>query len=1218
MEKSKLKLIIIIIIILIVIFLISNMPKPNFLDYLLGLILDALGRKGKGGSGDEKGKDKSGEDEKGKGEDEKGKGEDEKGKGEDEKGKGKDEKGKGESGESGTGESGTGESGTGESGTGEGGTGESGTGQGGTGESGTGQGGTGESGTSATDAAAQAAEEAAQAAEQEAARLAALLAEAEQSAATAAERAAAAESARIAAEQAADARNAANAAQEAAAEASRLAEQAQAAREVAEAQERAADAAARAAAAEAAAGGPTETAANNAAKNMRDGLDADRAQFLKEESYLKNFGERGRVSSVGETSGMKISQFPGSKQSHITSSTPDAPYDPIGASGDCNLASQLTEDASDIIKDTDSLLGTKAKMVFTRPAEALTEKAKLIGNAAAARDVTALSKVSISELSIAERGLFVRSSTLLALEFVGNVLLFGSIALMIYQEVGQWRKQKPLGRAKILVTDALEIVAPFYVIEGIIQAAVWAYTSVDAALVAYGGIAGIAASASASIVSGATYVLGASAVANVGIASTFFYNVFITAGAYLSSAALSFASTLTAASPLLGTIAVGMAQVSSAIAAAVSATLLPGLALLAVVAIALVLFNIIESAKGAKKRRREREKATLIKEDEIKSRLEYSNTMQQILSSDVHASPDFLSAYNKNPPDLDTLKKYVGVWDEINVTYHMTYYLSLTPQQMIDVANNNNNSAIYMYSNMAREFIINEYMDINIFYTDGELEEMAGGIDPYFRTEFSVASIKDIYAHYYDSWNILQKDFAKFYQDGNGNWGYIIYKYADSNNTIYYTTINNNKNIRYIFSKEYDTPTINNITKAFDNFYTAIQYYVGANNDPIARGFNNETMTSIIGPNLLITNAYSAVVDKNFRWSQYTGNYLNPFVDFVNRVADIFVIRSKKYGLSSRKTIRFFVSKQGAGVKYVQSMEFNTIPEANNKFGSIAGTDFKMNGFFRYLLNEPRFTSTMISPRLLDAYAYLYDALIGKPINPVDIIGSKYLNVNSIKNYINFNTISPKITSLYANDNINDKSTISITYRQLNVIANAGGSFNQFLYIWSLSTDPYQPYLLACILGYIYATSDDYAIEKTIINPIYLYIWNNIGNNIPYDSTLTPTDYPYSLNYIPFGNTIINGSPITTIDKYTTDNILCQGNLDDISKLCSTTSGCVGFSAKVDGCADLFSSSKVDPGLINNNSNQNYLYSYYNLVQPGKPSPGYSGILNGNPRYQNL
>jgi len=293
-----------------------------------------------------------------------------------------------------------------------------------------------------------------------------------------------------------------------------------------------------------------------------------------------------------------------------------------------------------------------------------------------------------------------------------------------------------------------------------------------------------------------------------------------------------------------------------------------------------------------------------------------------------------------------------------------------------------------------------------------------------------------------------------------------------------------------------------------------------------------------------------------------------------------------------------------------------------------------MYGFFKYLFNTSTFTNTMVSPRLLDSYAYLYNALIGIGISKNDInettfqndcLGGrmevlKCLNSNKLTTYIN-DSFNVQITKM--DDGLTDLSNVEKTS-----INKAASEFNKFLRVWSSSTDDIQSLMLSCIMGYIYETQGDYSDGKTILNPNYLYIWNNIGNNIQYDPKNTPADYPYSLNYIPFADTKIKGNVMEKLGgsqeqyEYIQENTLCQGNVEKISKLCSDTEGCVGFSFKGDdGCADLFSSSIVDPGLINNNSNQNYLYSYYNLVQSGKGpsgSLGYSGILDGNPRNNNF
>jgi hypothetical protein len=141
--------------------------------------------------------------------------------------------------------------------------------------------------------------------------------------------------------------------------------------------------------------------------------------------------------------------------------------------------------------------------------------------------------------------------------------------------------------------------------------------------------------------------------------------------------------------------------------------------------------------------------------------------------------------------------------------------------------------------------------------------------------------LKWIADHYWDPWYAPRKtgdkciddgtgkDFIRYYQDASGNWGYVTHKYMKNVNIFKYV-FDNETTITYTLTKQiypdYDTQ----LQPALKNFYDAIKDSILSANDPVAIDFLNTTDPdkgqgpSMIGPQMLIMNAMSAVKDDNF------------------------------------------------------------------------------------------------------------------------------------------------------------------------------------------------------------------------------------------------------------------------------------------------------------------------------------------------------------------
>jgi len=1085
---------------------------------------------------------------------------------------------------------------------------------------------------------------------------------------------------------------------------------------------------------------------SDAAKTDSD-INADDTQAgIEMDTFKGNVPGEPRVEFgyVGETSGFKYFQMPGSQQSFISAYEPDVAwdakttFDPTDASKSLRNAVDTlcqvdrTGDATKLIGSFDDF-GTKGLKFFVPDPDATSIALKDAYNDFLKRYNTLVkdpNAPSFRFASVQDKKILIRGSVGAGLELVGNVAFFAFSGLMIYDEVKQWRKQSPLLRARTIAFDAVATFSPFY-----------AVAFLDRYYERYGGL-------SARMAQGFRYLTGTSDSGAVSDATK-------AGSAVAEGSSYAGVGEDTATALDEGTLAVteGVAQTTvwttqTALAARASAyaargaaiggqaiartmsyttdaimtfarvtlpfmeTLIPFFGVLNVfICFAITVYSIVEFANwinaGVVKRKRNariRKAKAATLQAEIDARCEFSDSLQNILKSKITCSNNFLTAYSKEDDskiNYRELQKYVGVWDPNYIgtdgnkgVYHMTYYLNLTPVQIIDIANNNNTSGNYIYTVLARTFLINNYLDHYRYYTDSELEIMKGCNDPHNTNDLAPGSLKWIADHYYDPFYQPRKtgdpyidvgtgkDFIRYYQDASGNWGYVTHKYMKNVNIFKYI-FDDVTTITYTLTQQINPDYDTQLQPALTNFYDAIKDSIvnPSADDPIANDFLNTTDPekgqgpSLIGPQMLIMNAMSAVKDDNFDFRQYGGVYLPAFVDFVNSVSDLFVVLTNKYGSNAidiDKTIKFFLSKQPSSdpntpQPIIQFLEFDSPEIASSKCGDPwndkTGKNyfFGMVGFYKSLYGQTIYENIIITPEILDTYAYLYNSLINIQINSQDI-SDNIIPYGKLGNYINdqktFKT-PYNVAIIQKYDDTGALVSIQKTSTEMTNLFKTAITFMNYLNQWRLSIDDSRLFILELLMGYIFGTcsyvktsSGAYSTEQTILDPAKLYIWEGITIQTPYDKTKLPDKYKYSPNFVPLPNKVItnrqlldtgipfpktdswqpptgnpkppqndpNKPPPYTYclqDKQPTDTTpgtrygIRTNDLELVSQICSDIDNCVGFSANTDGCAYLYSSTSTDPGVSSNSSDTSTIYTYYNLVQPGKPPPGYStNILN--------
>jgi hypothetical protein len=226
---------------------------------------------------------------------------------------------------------------------------------------------------------------------------------------------------------------------------------------------------------------------------------------------------------------------------------------------------------------------------------------------------------------------------------------------------------------------------------------------------------------------------------------------------------------------------------------------------------------------------------------------------------------------------------YVGVYDSENFIYEFVHWENLGPNDLIDIANNNNEKGIFIYTIEVQNNIIT-YLYKNHFYHD-HLMEYNDSLD---RDDDDYDSFIPSKSEYYFLSDLLPV--IKYCVDSDsGNWFYVAYQVNDNKESV--TFPNNDSND---ISKSYKFPNVEtklSMENAFVNFYQGVmdiiyKYGLTISDKTINTDVPDKNIVpyNLLDPRKLYELAVicgSQLPGNAFAYSMIPDKYLGLFLDFV-------------------------------------------------------------------------------------------------------------------------------------------------------------------------------------------------------------------------------------------------------------------------------------------------------------------------------------------------